>query len=418
MATILYTWELGGGLGHVTRFSPLAKRLAENGHRVVTALRHVRLAKKIFGELECWAAPHMNWPSHDRIDLPCTFTQILHNVGWSSVEELSSLVDAWRSIIVATQPNLLICDHGPAAMLAARCEGIPYATIGTGFCAPVDESPLRNLRSWMKVELAKLIADEERILSNANAVLRDFGAAGLDRLSQLYSDADEQFLTTYPELDHYPNRPAGRFYGVWETEVTGNSFTWPKGNGPKVFCYLKDATGILETVTFLKSTGCPTVVFAPEIAAKLQPCVGPTLSVFNQPLDMNQVRRKCDVAILNATHATTASMLLSGNPVLSVPLTLEQVILAQRVQDLGAGLGVSPGQPTQFAAAFQGITRDKRFAQNAQAFAAKHANYDSQKAIAEVVQRIEELATGTGALSLNVLNESTIAGSIVQSVLQ
>ena len=34
MARILLAWELGGGLGHVTRLEPLARELVRQGHDV------------------------------------------------------------------------------------------------------------------------------------------------------------------------------------------------------------------------------------------------------------------------------------------------------------------------------------------------------------------------------------------------
>jgi UDP:flavonoid glycosyltransferase YjiC (YdhE family) len=37
MATILLTWELGAGLGHLVNLLPLARGLLQRGHRVYAA---------------------------------------------------------------------------------------------------------------------------------------------------------------------------------------------------------------------------------------------------------------------------------------------------------------------------------------------------------------------------------------------
>lgn len=49
------------------------------------------------------------------------------------------------------------------------------------------------------------------------------------------------------------------------------------------------------------------------------------------------------MAVLNATHASLADMLLAGKPILLVPLTLEQYALAERVEKLVAYFRLTPG---------------------------------------------------------------------------
>ena len=50
MATVLFAWESGGGLGHMVQMLPLAAQLARRGHRVCVALRHLSTAAaEVFG---------------------------------------------------------------------------------------------------------------------------------------------------------------------------------------------------------------------------------------------------------------------------------------------------------------------------------------------------------------------------------
>ena len=53
MATILFAWELGGGLGHLTVIKPLAEALRDQGHRVVIAVRNFAWLSKVFERQEC-----------------------------------------------------------------------------------------------------------------------------------------------------------------------------------------------------------------------------------------------------------------------------------------------------------------------------------------------------------------------------
>jgi hypothetical protein len=59
MATVLFTWELGGGIGHLVRIKPLAEGLAERGARVWVALRDLSQADRFFdrGKVRLVQAP-------------------------------------------------------------------------------------------------------------------------------------------------------------------------------------------------------------------------------------------------------------------------------------------------------------------------------------------------------------------------
>ncbi len=137
MATFLFTWELGGGLGHVMPFRPVAERLIAKGHRVVAALRELTHAERAFGDLsmEYLPAPFKSWRTADRMDPLLTFAHILHNTGWSSVNDLRTLTNAWRTIFRSIKPDVVICDHSPTALLALR--GVPRAIVmcATGYAS-------------------------------------------------------------------------------------------------------------------------------------------------------------------------------------------------------------------------------------------------------------------------------------------
>ena len=45
MGNILFTWELGGGLGHLMQIQPLAKAMGERGHKVFAALTDLSRAR-------------------------------------------------------------------------------------------------------------------------------------------------------------------------------------------------------------------------------------------------------------------------------------------------------------------------------------------------------------------------------------
>jgi 3-hydroxyisobutyrate dehydrogenase-like beta-hydroxyacid dehydrogenase len=166
MATVLMTWELGGGLGHTTLLAPIAKRLLKRGHRVVAALRDLSRAEAVMGRIgvELLQAPVKTRRRVDGVRLPHTFAHILDHVGFADAQELSGMVQAWGNLYSMIRPDLIVFDHSPTAMVAARGFAARRVAIGTGFTCPTDEYPLPNLRTSRRPDPDKLRADENRIL--------------------------------------------------------------------------------------------------------------------------------------------------------------------------------------------------------------------------------------------------------------
>ena len=392
MATFLYAWELGGGLGHVLPFRPIAQALLAKGHRVVAALRDLVHVEQAFGGsgVDCLPAPHKNWRTDDRIEPLLSFAHILHNTGWSRASDLRILTGAWGTILDTVRPDTAICDHCPALLLALRGQGIKHATFGTGFCVPPDKSPWPAFGLGGNADPEKLLRDETHVRQVANGVLAEAGQPPLERLAQLYAEADDQILTTFAELDHYPQRPNARYSGWWPTGA-GRPFNWPQGNGPKVYAYFKEFPALSATVRFLREQGWPTVIFAPGLLEKLRPLALPSLVVTDTPLDLQQVGREADLVIHNGTHGMLAELLLVGKPALSVPLTTEQAILAQRVAESGAGLSAANNNAAAIVRAMHLMLQDVRYADAARGFAQQYSGFNSVEALNDVVDRLEGL---------------------------
>ena len=79
MARILFTWELGGGLGHVAPHLPLANGLRDKGHEVAFVLRDLRFAETSLSQhdLPYYQAPVVLRSAADRIPNIYTFAHFL-----------------------------------------------------------------------------------------------------------------------------------------------------------------------------------------------------------------------------------------------------------------------------------------------------------------------------------------------------
>jgi hypothetical protein len=395
MPTILIAWELGGGLGHLAPLTPILRKLRDNGHRLFAAVRDLSRIHGLFADLglSYLQAPVKISKSADRIEPPRSFAHIMHNSGCSHPGELRGMADGWRTLYGFVEPDLIVFDHSPTALLAARTCRARRAVVGTGFCCPPDVCPFPDFRPWMSDAADTLRRDEDNVLANANRVLDAWGAEPLGQLSQLYREVDHTFLNTFPELDVYGRRAGAEYYGTWVTRG-GREPAWPDCPGKRVFAYLKPFRALPDLLTALRELGCPALIYIDRIDAKLRKRFeSPAMRFESERLDLQAVGSSCDLAILNGGHGVTALMLLAGKPTLQIPLNLEQGHNGSAVAKLDAGLGALPDQPQQFAPTLKTLLETDKFAHGARRFAARYADFDPEDQVARIARRLEALAS-------------------------
>ncbi len=393
MATVLFVWELGGGLGHVGPMAPLVRGLCERGHRVFAALKDLARANAVFAEtrVSYLQAPMQVARLVRTIEPTRTLAHILHNTSFGELGSLQALTDAWRNLYDYVRPDLILFDHSPTAVLAARGLQTKRVTIGNGFFCPPADGAFPDLCPWYGEDGERLQRDEQDVLERANQVLAHWQIEPMERLSQSYAEVDESFLTTFEELDHYPNRRNGKYWGVCSCPG-GKMPLWPNSQGKKVYAYLKSFPARSSLLTLLSELRCPTLVYSDNRETKLQDRFeSETLRFENQRLDLAEVGRQCDLAILNAGHGATATLLLTGAPILQLPLNLEQELTGAATRRLGAGLNARVKRPEEIAVKLMTMLNSSKFTEDARRFAARYADFDAERQIDKMLQRIEEL---------------------------
>lgn len=395
MAKVLLAWELGGGLGHCAKLAPVARGLVERGYEVYFAARDVATAERLVGEPSVKFLPSPGLASRPARSehRPRTFAQVLAQVGFGDDAQLRSLVVAWRNLIELVSPAALICEHAPSALIASHWFKLPTAVMGTGFSLPPDVSPLPDLCPWLGPSAISFAAQENSLLDRVNRILAADRHPTLQRLAQIYSDADEQFLMTFSELDHHPNRGNGTYYGSWSI-AGGDKPVWPEGDGPGVFAYLKPPPGnarLEPTLALLRELPIRTLAYVPRPAKSVLGLASKSLSIVSKPLDMGAVVKECSLAILNGTAGTTTQCLLGGVPVLLLPHYLEQAALSRRVVDLGAGEMAPPNRVELQAARLWKLLHNDSYRIAAEAFAKRYAKFDAQEQQLQVIDRLEKM---------------------------
>ena len=110
-----------------------------------------------------------------------------------------------------------------------------------------------------------------------------------------------------------------------------------------------------------------------------------------RPLDMDAVGRTADVAICNATHGTTTQLLLSGIPLLLLPLHAEQSLVARNVERLGAGLSAPQRRPKSMELKLDTVTTTDSYRAAARKFAASYRGFCGETLTDSILETITSL---------------------------
>lgn len=385
MATWLFCWELGGGWGHVAPFRRPIERLLGRGHQVLFAARDVACLPRLFRGLDVrwFQAPHSTATTVRRINPARTYAELLHNVGWGDADELTALVMAWLNLFDAVRPDVLVLDQAPTALLAARGTNLPTVLSGTGFASPPAVDPLPPM-------LPTTVADdgtavEQRVLAHARSCCEPGHAPA--SLGELLQGADATLLLSYAELDHYPSRQQGHYFGVWDFGGAEIEPVWPPGER-RVFGYWKPFPAEKALVEELAGRGLSSLI----IHAEPRPTAASEHVRFeSRPVRLDSAAREATLAISNGSFYTTARFLQQGVPVLMVPLTVEQYLMSQRVAALGAGLIAPFDQPAELLASLDAMLTTSSFAEAARALAGRWAPIDDDAAVTRYVESLEHV---------------------------
>lgn len=376
MAHVVMCWELGGDLGHVARMRPLAAALYARGHRVSFIVRETLAASRLLDPAEyTWLqAPLQAEAVSPGFAPTLSFAHILHNVGFHAPNAIAGRIRGWRNLFDALKPDLLVFDHSPTALLAARGLTAKRILLGTGFGIPPALSPLPAFD--VGTQTADLDAAEKDLVARINETQDIFGTERLGQLSDIYQ-ADAQLLFTLKELDHYPQRQTGDYWGP-PIQEGGRAPMWPEGEGKRVFAYLKPFETLPSLLDTLKQAGHPTLIYMSrrDTDGRIE---GGKLAYVDAPVDLKQAVQESDLVICHAGHGTVSATLLEGKPLLLLPLNIEQRMLATRVTVAGAGLAAPALKPEGMRKKFLQLLDEPAYTAAARVFAERYTGLEVEK---------------------------------------
>lgn len=399
MARIVYCWEVGEGFGHLLPYKPLFKALRDRGHEVLFLLKDLSNAEKVFFDLP---ASYTQCPKRSmqvgRLSTPRSYRDVLINQGFLETETLLARVKGWLTLFEMWRPDLIILNHCPTGLLAARLYPARRLYLGSGFFEPPRREPWPQYFAGSMAAPDRQVAEESLALLTAiNRILKKLGGEQLSELAGFFGDTEACF-TTFKELDHYLHREPVEYLGIMPPVRGGKAVAWPEGSGRKVFAYLKPNGRVEELLHALRELALPILVVGPGLPGPLiQRFASTQIGFSREMLDMAQLGRECDVAITNGNHDTAISLLLAGKPLFSFAIHVENFLLGEAVGRLGAGVTVKAAGSEPIAPALHELMFGEKYFENAAKFAARHRGFNPVDAMARVVERIEGLAMAPGA---------------------
>lgn len=392
---VLLAWEFGANYGHVLRDMPVGLRLRELGHEVVFAVRNVTVAAEAMARhgLVYVQAPVLAPRSGIKLPVPrASISERLLAVGFHDALAVTATAQAWLNTFAQVEPDVVVADSAATALLAARVAEIPVLLLGNGYEVPPCAKPMPCALT-SAAEQSRLEAADLALLRTLNVALRAFGRPELGAVAELF-EAHAAALTTFPELDHYPDRSSGRYVGHIAAAMPGDALEWEGRGTPKLVAYLRPIMRHLERVLLgLQRLEAEVICICPNLGALAAEASRPGCRVFSSPVALGPLLRTGDGVVSYGGAGIVAESLLAGAPLALFPEFTEQSITAERVQALEAGTWVPPDasdeQVDDTLDTF--VAHLDRYRRGAAAFSDRHADYSMTRAVEAVATWITEL---------------------------
>ena len=221
------------------------------------------------------------------------------------------------------------------------------------------------------------------------------GSKLINHLDELF-DADEIVLCEHPDFDVYGYRETIHYVGAINEQSLGEKPHWPnKQSGPKIFAYLKSRfPHIDDLLACLANSNSNVIVYLADVTSvQRQKFENAALSFSEVPLNLTEVAKDCDYAICHGGTGTINTVVAKGIPVLSIPLTVEQMMFSKRVESCGlAHVFPLEGEANLLVPTLKNFLADKNLQAATKAWQAKFALPPMQGRLDSVCDHIAQLA--------------------------
>ncbi len=381
---VLLAWELGGGMGHVQRLLCVARELARHGHAPVLALKNVveswpLLRDTPFPVLQAPFWHPRPWTGA-RPFVAASYADILAIRGYTAVEDLLPMVQAWQALLDQVWPRLIVGDSIPMLCLAAYGT-IPVVLLGDNFGLP----PTEGASFPALVPGAEPVAPPEQLLAVIGEVQRRRGRPAPETLTGLLKAA-ARFPAGVPELDPYQSTRREPCVGPLH-ELVGPLA--PPAQ-PRFFAYLAADVPVTERVlTALARSECPGSAYLRGASLGMRERFRKQgFDILETPAPIADVLPHASVVVHHASSSLAHDALFAGRPQLVFPGHLENILNAQLLGRLGVGTYLL-GQfsEEQVRQALHALLTERHYMERAQALAQSLRGRGPWRALPRIVER-------------------------------
>jgi len=401
---VLFGWEFGAGLGHLTRFRPIGDRLVAAGAEVVLALQDVDLAGPFLDPATARPRPGYRLLQAPRWQIPRdpairkipthSFADVLRLVGYGHRSSLALRLTAWEGVLDTARPDVVVADFSPTLRLAARGR-IPCVVIGNGYTIPPAGRPMPPIRPWQDTLEAFSVEHEAELLEAANAALKARGSAPIAHLADALH-GESTFVFSLPLVDPYARYRTAPALAPFNMPRGIRPMAWDDRRPDGVFLYLPGSHAhvrtALQALAEAGAAGEAYVAGLPPSAAR--DFAGAGLVMHAEPQDFAAVMPAARLVIHHGGLSTAVAALMAATPQLILPWNLEHLVTARAVEATGAA-AVAPADRIdvkRIAGAIRALLDDRSRAVRAAAAASRVNLGDPEAGVAAVVEEVRRLA--------------------------
>jgi hypothetical protein len=372
---ILLIWEHGYGRGHISRLLRCAEIIVERGGTPVFSVPPIYMHDPEltrYGRVIANPVVSAALIAPLRLKYVNSFADILHNVGFTSVDAMTPAMQHWFAIFDAIKPQAIVLDYAPMAGLAAQLMDIRAIRLTSGFEAPPIDCPIFPVN----------VVTPEVLLNNQKMVIKI--SETIDTLSmsligkhgptlQQVLGAHTTFITAIPQTDAH-DRTDGTYIGHISSHKQSDTAVWPITDKTKnkAFMYVRDLSQMKPWLDILLMRNISTLCHSPVGDKKiLDEFKNTCIHISRTPFNLDAILIETDFCINYGSATMVCQSLLAGKPQLMVPVDTEKQMIAKRVSSAGLGV-VDDTTPNRFDVQIDKLLNDTTLKSSVQAIAAKY----------------------------------------------
>ncbi len=363
MARILIGWELGAGLGHVTRLRKIGRALAERGHHPIFAVRNLVESWSVLKDdgFTVVQAPMPN-ASPRSVKSPwraAGLSDIFIMQGFDRPGDIYPVVMAWQHLFELYRPALAISDYSPMMCLAAY-GSVPMVIVGDGFTVPPSHLPeIPKIRPGVEET-----APQADVVAAMAEVQQRRGRPAPESFSQLF-ECESTWVCTFPELDPFKAHRLEPAVGPFDAPPA----PLPPPNERRFFAYLgTDYKKFKIASQGIAEIGLPGEVYVRRASPKtVKVFKDKGIHVHDRPAPMVETLRNASVIVHQGGIGTTEVSLAIGRPQVVLTTHMEQNLNASAVERQGVGVRVTGDyEPKAIGEAVHQVLDEPSFMERAQ----------------------------------------------------